>query len=217
MNQALLEIGLKTLRRSLSKQRAATLTRLSYVRGKTAMPARVSRRLVIDASVARSAGGEEATFPTSKHCRDFLKAVLAICHRIVMTPRGNQEWREHASKFTRTWRTAMVSRKKVDHTNPAVSHELRDRIERVIASEKDREAILKDFHLIEAALMTDRTVISLDEEARRLFVAASRNLGGLRNVMWVNPDKPQERPVPWLENGAKPEKRRLLGFRSGGS
>jgi len=31
----------------------------------------VYKRLVIDASVARSSGGEDATYPTSVHCRDF--------------------------------------------------------------------------------------------------------------------------------------------------
>lgn len=31
-----------------------------------------SKRLVIDASVARSAGDEGATFPQSVHCRQFL-------------------------------------------------------------------------------------------------------------------------------------------------
>lgn len=96
-----------------------------------------------------------------------------------------------------------------------VNHELRGRIERVVASEKGREAVLKDFHLIEAALATDRMVISLDENAKGLFAAASRILGALRNVAWVNPDKPEERPIPWLENGARLEKKRLLGSRSG--
>jgi hypothetical protein len=50
------------------------------------MPVKRSKRLVIDASVARSAGGETAVFPTSKHCRDFLRATLETGHCVVMTP-----------------------------------------------------------------------------------------------------------------------------------
>jgi hypothetical protein len=37
------------------------------------MADKVSKRLVIDASVARAAGGEDATYPISVYCRDFLK------------------------------------------------------------------------------------------------------------------------------------------------
>jgi hypothetical protein len=43
-----------------------------------------SKQLVVDANVARSAGGVSASNPTSKHSRDLLSAILRICHRIVM-------------------------------------------------------------------------------------------------------------------------------------
>jgi len=69
----------------------------------------VSKRLVIDASVARSSGGEDATYPTSVHCRDFLQAVLDICHKFVMTPDIKQEWDKHQSIFALRWRRRMVA------------------------------------------------------------------------------------------------------------
>lgn len=127
------------------------------------MPAKISRRLVIDVSIAYASGGEEATFPTSKNCRDFLIAVRALGHRAVMT-------------F-------------------AITAEM-----------------LKDFHLVEAALATDQTVTSLDDIVRNLFASTSRTAGELRSIVWVNPDKTQEQAIAWLENGAKPEKKRILGF-----
>lgn len=42
-----------------------------------------SKRLVIDACVARSAG--ETDHPISAACRGYLLDILAICHKIVMT------------------------------------------------------------------------------------------------------------------------------------
>ncbi|MGH7596646.1 MAG: hypothetical protein ACREOI_09850 [bacterium] len=72
--------------------------------------------------------------------------------------------------------------------------------------------MLKDIHLIEAAKTTDQTVIALDETVRKLFVAAGQRVGEMRNIVWVNPDKVEEQPISWLENGAKLEKKRLLGF-----
>ncbi len=52
----------------------------SPIKAKVTAKVKDSKRLVIDASIARSAGGNEATIPCSKHCRDFLKSVLEICH-----------------------------------------------------------------------------------------------------------------------------------------
>jgi hypothetical protein len=42
------------------------------------MKAKQSKRLVIDASVARACGDSQATYPTSVHCRNFLESVLNI-------------------------------------------------------------------------------------------------------------------------------------------
>ena len=179
------------------------------------MPARVSRRLVIDASVARAAGGEEATFPTSKHCRDFLKAILTICHRMVMTPEIQDEWRTHQSRFTSTWRRSMESRKKVVRVPTSAHDQLYGKIRRVVMRDQDYETMQKDFCLIDAALETDRIVISLDEVARWLFATTSQSVGELASVMWINPDKMVEQSITWLEHGAKSGRVHRLGWHRG--
>ena len=177
------------------------------------MAAKVSKRLVIDASIAHSAGGEGATYPTSVHCRDFLKAVLEICHQVVMTPDIREEWNRHQSNFSRTWLRTMVAKKKIEYRSDIPANdELWNKIEPIVASEKACEAMLKDFRLIEAALATDKTVISLDDTVRKLFDKGAIRVGELRNVVWVNPDKiEEEKPIEWLENGAEAESNRLLG------
>jgi hypothetical protein len=43
----------------------------------------ISRRLIIDASVMRSAG--ETEHPVSKACRNTLFEVLKICHKVAVT------------------------------------------------------------------------------------------------------------------------------------
>lgn len=176
------------------------------------MSAKASRRLVIDASVAHASGGEEAIFPTSKNCRDFLKAVQTICHHVVMTTAVIEEWNNHQSHFARRWRRSMEARKKVVRVGAPADDDLRNKIKRVASSDKAREAMLKDIHLIEAAKATDQTVIALDETVRNLFTAAGQHAGEMRNIVWINPDKVEEQPIPWLEKGAKPEKRRMLGL-----
>jgi hypothetical protein len=181
--------------------------------GSVDMAAKISKRLVIDASIARSSGGKEATYPTSVNCRDFLQAILDICHRVVMTPDIREEWNKHQSNFARTWLRTMVAKKKVEYrADIAADEELWNTIKSITASEKNCEAMLKDFRLIEAALATDKTVISLDDTVRKLFDKAAVPVGELRNVVWVNPDKTEEeKPIDWLKDGAQAEKKRLLG------
>jgi hypothetical protein len=70
-----------------------------------------SKLLVIDASVAHAAGWSD--HPDSSAGRHFLRAVLDVCHQMVLTPEVAEEWRRHQSKYTRTWRTEMYARKKV--------------------------------------------------------------------------------------------------------
>jgi len=176
------------------------------------MPKKASRRLIIDASIARAAGREEAIHPTSKHCCEFLTTVLKVCHRIVITPDILQEWKKHQSRFASTWLSQMYGRKKVhDEVGATVDNKLRNGIKQHTGSEKDCAAMLKDIHLIEAAQATDQTVISLDETVRKLFNLSTKHIGVLKNIVWVNPDKADEQPFLWLKNGAKPEKKRLLG------
>jgi len=175
------------------------------------MPAKVSRRLVIDASVARAAGGEEAVFPLSKQCRDFLKKTLAVGHRAVLPPPVNAEWKKHESSFARQWRTAMVARKKLVLDDVAEDTILREAIDDAAETERTRLAMLKDVHLVEAAHATDRTVVSLDDTVRGLFGAASRRVRVLRIVVWANPRHEDEGCSAWLEDGAPPDKHRQLG------
>ena len=167
--------------------------------------------MVIDADVARAAGSETATHPRAKHCRDFLDEVLTLSHRVVMTERINNEWKNHQSRFARRWRVSMDARKKIDRIAPPEYMEIRDKVTNATSDENEIEALQKDFHLLQAALATDQTITSLDETIRRLFKRASQQVGEIRNIIWVNPDKTAvEHPIAWLQNGAPPEAHRKL-------
>ena len=70
----------------------------------------------------------------------------------------------------------------------------------------------RDACLIEAALATDRTVASLDEQVRALFRQAADQVGELRAIVWVNPEREEDDPILWLERGAPVEPDRMLGY-----
>ena len=83
---------------------------------------------------------------------------------------------------------------------------MRNRLLRPELAREDRESILKDFHLIEAALTTDKIVVSRDDRARSLF-----NVPELNTVVWVNPVTNHPDCLTWLAEGAQSTQRWLLG------
>ena len=177
------------------------------------MPAKRSRRLVIDASVVGSSGGEDAVYPLSKQCRDFLKDTLSCGHRVVLPPAVNAEWKKHESRFTKKWLASMFAHRKVLLDDVSEDPALREAIEGSTKSDRDRLAMIKDTHLVEAAQATDRTVVSLDDTVRRLFSAASKSVRSLRPIVWANPRHQAEECSAWLADGAPPEGHRQLGAR----
>ena len=171
-----------------------------------------SKRLVIDASIAQAAGTTE--HPTSKLSRECLSAILQICHKIVMTPAISQEWNKHQSLFAKKWLRNMIAKKKrVTGVNLTDNEkkQLHDNIEELGASRNKVNAMLKDVHLLEAALATDYLVISSDEKVRELFNDLSQPVVSLKKIAWVNPTHTDEKTIEWLENGANVEKPRQLG------
>lgn len=168
--------------------------------------------LVIDTDIARSAGGVEAQDVSSKCSRDFLIVVRESKHKLVTTVAVRNEWHKHQSKFTKIWLASMVARRRICWVEASPDEEMRLKVEQVTTSEKKRDAMLKDIHLVEAALQSDKIVISLDETVRGCFHETAQKLRVLRSVVWVNPCKSEEAPFDWLREGAELEKERLLGY-----
>ena len=169
-----------------------------------------SKRLVIDADVAQASGSDTATDPRAKDCRDFLQKVLSLCHRVVMTPEISDEWKGHRSRFARRWLVLMKSRKKVCRVEPPANEVLLDKIEKTATSEKALKDMRKDFRLLEAALATDQAITSCDETVRRHFTQAAQSVDEIQDIVWVNPERTEEQPLPWLRDGAQPEAHRKL-------
>ena len=176
----------------------------------------VSRRLVIDASVAFRAGGKNATHPDSKSCRDFLTAVYRICHHVVMTVDIKEEWDRYQSPFSRTWRFNMVQHRKLDSVRvdtgpPAVfAAAAFPAIQDSQLSSSQQEAVAKDIRLIEAAIATDSRVVSCDQEMRGLLLQMTDVLPQLCSIVWVDPTRDDEQAIKWLERGAPKEPHRRL-------
>ena len=197
------EVALKTENRYLSAAEA----RLAGSDPRGQGPSGV---LVIDASIARAAG-DTSNHPTAQNCREFLQAVLSICHRMVLTTPIQEEWNKHQSRFARTWRKSMMARRKVEIVAVTAHQSLEKRINRVELDEFVAAIIEKDRHLIEAALATDKRVASLDDRVRQHLRDHAATLSEIQSICWVNPNIPTEASIAWLESGAPVENSRKLG------
>ena len=176
------------------------------------MPRRATRRLVIDASVAGRAGRLDQPHPDSHRCRAFLTEMHAGTHRLVMTEAIRREWDDHELPFARRWRAQMLQRGRIEFLQPKRDARLEAAIEATARGEAQREAIRKDLHLIAAARAADQMVVSLDEVIRNHFRRAAQQVGRIRNVVWVNPDRDAEACIDWLRRGAPAEQHRRLGY-----
>jgi ABC-type iron transport system FetAB ATPase subunit len=174
--------------------------------------------LVVDACVARSCGDRTATTSPAPECRDFLLAMQEHKHKVVMTKDIKAEWDKHQSEFATRWRSQMVGRKLLRVIPvPEIDQEIWKPIEDMAQTDKKWAAMVKDILLLEAALATDHRIVSLDEKsARKYFTEAAHQIKQLRQLVWVNPSKTEEKAIAWLQDGAPAEEKRMLGFLDSG-
>lgn len=179
-----------------------------------------SKSLVVDASVARAAG-DPPNNPRSEICRDCLVQIKDSKHNICMTPEILREWDDHASRFSRRWQASMIAKKQWLYQDLSADSSLRKIIEKSVlnfytdladeAIFNIKNSIFKDCCLIEAALASDKTVISLDDKtARKYFSQAAKQVNEIKEIVWVNPDKIEEDAINWLNDGAPAESWRFL-------
>ncbi len=176
-----------------------------------------SRRVVIDASVAGSAGGEEATHPTSINCTNFLKVFyLNTDLNMVMTLEIRGEWKRHRSNFAYTFLVNMLSEDRIyspEEDDLLEIRKLKSKMDPISLRKKLREELEKDFILIEAALATDKSVVSLDKIRKRFVkICHEEELEDLKDIVWLNPDKNADDALSWLKDGANPVEKYKLGF-----
>ena len=179
-----------------------------------------SKSLVVDASVARAAG-DPPNNPCSEICRDCLVQIRDSKHNICMTPEIQREWDDHASRFSRRWQANMIARKQWLYQDLSTDDSLRKIIEHSVskfytdladeAIFNIKNKIFKDCCLIEAALASDKTVLSLDDKtARKYFSQAAKQVNEIKGIVWVNPNKPKENAINWLSLGTPAESLRFL-------
>ncbi|MBI1289615.1 hypothetical protein GC173_00030 [bacterium] len=143
----------------------------------------MSRLVVVDASVLRSAG--ESSEGVSASCREYLKGILQICHKVVVTEELTTERLKHHSRFSRKWFGWMTARRKQKDVKPnADLHLALDKF-----SEKARIAIEKDLLLIQAACAADKIIVTEDTQLMSYLSEHKSGERWLREIRWIVPSR----------------------------
>lgn len=59
----------------------------------------------------------------------------------------------------------------------------------------------KDLHLVQAALQTDRVIITLDHRARLGFEGLEGRVESIRRLRWLDPAREHDEIYRWLKGG----------------
>jgi hypothetical protein len=166
--------------------------------------------LVIDASVAHDASPTRS-IPRCMNCYEVLELVKTQGYFVVMTPFILEEWDHEQSLYALTWRGEMTSRRRLRVIDAVTIKDTCLCIRDAVPDKVCMKEMIKDFPLIMAALKKDRIVISLDKLARKYFARASEIIIEIKSIVWIDPDREEDKSVYWLKDGAKPEIERQLG------
>jgi hypothetical protein len=156
--------------------------------------------LVFDASIAKACSKSTAMYPTAMRCRDFLLKLQKSSYGVVMTEDTESEWKEYSSEFTHTWRCEMTKKGRLEIiSNPKADLDIRNSIEPLAKTDQERAEINKDILLLEAALATDKRIVSLDENATYKYYTANKSsIVKFQQLIWVNPINIKKDSTEWL-------------------
>ncbi|SEH04160.1 hypothetical protein [Candidatus Venteria ishoeyi] len=159
---------------------------------------------VIDADIAHSSGTTE--HPISRSCRLFLDFVRKQGYFIVMNKELMNEWNQHKSIYAKKWLVSMYARKKIIRHNDG-KFDFEQKIASSSLRNKQKNAALKDIHLLNASRSYGKTIASGDDAAREIYVILAASHKEIAEFLWVNPKNISETLIDYIENSksAKPE------------
>lgn len=139
---------------------------------------------MVDASVAASSGTKE--HPQSRRSREALDSIAKSSCHVGYSAALLREWNDHQSVLALRWRASMVARRRVTILEVPEDPALRHRLGRALDSDRERAALHKDTHLIEAALRFSRRILSSDHRSLNLARKAAGTVREIGSMQWAD-------------------------------
>jgi hypothetical protein len=170
------------------------------------------RTLVVDASIAQASGTAKAIHPIPVRCRDFLREIYHLGHKVIFTDEILTEWKNHQEEFAKEWYAEMTAKGKIVRVvGNSQDSDLREAILDAI-QENARHIVEKDLHLVEAAKITDEIIASWDNTTQKHLKNAAIKVEAIKTIIWINPTIEDENCIIWLREGALYEVERCLAY-----
>lgn len=141
-------------------------------------------KFIIDADIIRSAGYSE--HPISSTSRNLLDEVIKHKSETVYCKTLMAEWRKHRSTYSAKWIAAMISKKKL--VLIPVKTEAKDFLESLEES-TDKKVALKDAHLVDLAIASNKIIFSNDANAKNAFSKLLDKRSNFKKIYWLSPRK----------------------------
>jgi hypothetical protein len=113
------------------------------------------------------------------------------------------EWQAHQSAFAVRWRAAMVASRRLRIADVSEDVRLRAKLADALPKESERKALLKDTHLLEAALGFDDRIVSSDHISRKLAARTSSTVREIAAVQWADAVDWPDETCEWIAGGAR--------------
>ncbi|MCU4395755.1 hypothetical protein [Acinetobacter junii] len=139
-------------------------------------------KFIIDADIIRSAGYSE--HPISSTSRNLLEEVIKHKGETVYCKTLMAEWRKHKSTYSTRWIASMMSKKKLILI--PVKTEAKDFLDSLEES-KDKKVALKDAHLVDLAIASNKIIFSNDTNAKNAFSKLLDNRSNFKKIYWLSP------------------------------
>jgi hypothetical protein len=166
------------------------------------------KRLVIDANIAHSAGTCEV--PSSRYSRTSLEVVLEGDYVAVFNQSLRQEWKDHSSKYARIWWRSMAAQKRIEDTEGEEFAQHLDRACLCLEHDTWKDALRKDFHLVQSALASGQTIISNEKHFPFFVATVCHTVKELASLYYANPTVEGDICILWIKAGAEKDTARRI-------
>jgi hypothetical protein len=177
------------------------------------MKRQLSKRLVVDTDIFAAATNKPAT--RAKICKRTLSLILSLCHKIVITDKlGEEHRRRNFPVWLRRWLVKMSDNGKLIKEVDLQTDRPKDLTHAINNSQLSASAkarMLKDEHLLDAALWTDKRILSMDNTVFNDFRELSNTVKKIGKILWLNPEIQTQECFSWLEASAPDKAEHRLG------
>lgn len=180
---------------------------------------RNSRQIVVDANLTYASGNlkfnpliDPAIASVPDRNRQCLQAIFEESHLAVFGRKLFEEWSRHAKKGThaRDWLNRMMKKGRIVLEDGENFANLAASACACLSADGEKEALAKDFHLIQTALATGQLILSNERRFPRYVMLACPTVREFSALYYANPAVEGDACRLWIKAGAEKDADRRI-------